>query len=111
MNGEEILTFGKLISEARKRKNITITDCAALINKTNGTPISVQYLSDLEKDRRNPPSELILKQLSEILNIPIVVLYFHSEKFPPGLNKKVSQEKIIEAFQAFFEKLGHTTNS
>ena len=111
MSDEEILTFGKLISEARKRKNITITDCAALINKTNGTSISVQYLSDLEKDRRNPPSELILKQLSDILNIPIVVLYFYSEKFPPGLSKKVSQEQIIAAYQAFFERLGHNSSN
>jgi len=109
MKSKEGLTFGKLISRARNRKGITLTECAALIYKSDGSSISVQYLSDLEKDRRNPPSELILRQFSTILNIPIEVLYFYSETFPSGLNKKVSQEQIVAAFQAFFEKLGHNT--
>lgn len=106
MKSENGITFGKLILEARTRKGISLTDCAAHIYKSDGTSISVQYLSDLEKDRRNPPSELILKQFSKLLDIPIEVLLFYSETFPSGLNKKVSQEQIIAAFRAFFEKLG-----
>lgn len=104
------MTFGNLISEARIRKGITLTDCANLIRKSDGTTISVQYLSDVEKNRRKPPSELILNQISTLLDIPIEVLYFYSETFPSGINKNVSQEKIISAFQGFFEKLGHNSS-
>jgi transcriptional regulator with XRE-family HTH domain len=106
MKNNEEITFGQLISRARIREGINLTECAAFILKDDGSAISVQYLSDLEKDRRNPPSEPLLKQFSTTLNIPIEVLYFYSETFPSGISKKVTEEQIVAAFRAFFEKLG-----
>lgn len=108
---ERNITFGKLISTARVRRGLTLTECASGIYKKDKSAISVQYLSDLEKDRRNPPSEFILRQLSERLEIPIEVLYFYSETFPSGIDKSVSQEQIIAAYHAFYEKLGQTGQS
>lgn len=94
-------TFGKIICDARKDKNLNLRQCASLILKEDNSPISFQYLNDLEKDRRNHPSEYILQQISKVLEIPIEVLYFHAEIFPKNTNKNVNESRIIEAYQTF----------
>lgn len=99
-------TFGKIVSDARKSKNLNLRQCAALILKEDSTPISFQYLNDLENNRRNPPSEYIVQQISSVLEIPIEVLYFYAEIFPKYRNKNVNQSKIIEAYQTFSKILG-----
>ena len=102
---EKAKTFGKIILEARRKKGLNLKECAALVIKDDGKTISLQYLSDLEKDHRNPPSETVLRSLSKVLDIPLVVLYYHSDKLPPGLDKRVSNDTIVEAFQTFSERL------
>lgn len=78
MNVRDFTTFGHLISDARRRKNLSLKQCASLINKEDGTPISFQYLSEIENARRYPPSEFIMRQFAKVLDIPMEVLYFHS---------------------------------
>ena len=53
-------TFGTLISEARRAKGLSQKDLAAKVKKEDGQAISAQYLNDIEHDRRNPPSELLI---------------------------------------------------
>ena len=50
-------TFGQYIAWARERAGLTLREMAALIIKEDGTPMSNQYLSDIENDRRNPPAD------------------------------------------------------
>lgn len=102
---EKNVTFGKVILEARKRKGLKLKDCASLIFKEDNTPISFQYLSDLELDQRRPPSEHIVDQLATILNIPVEVLYFYAGIFPKNLNPNISQERIITAYKDFVKSL------
>jgi len=102
---EKSITFGKIILAARKRKGLKLKDCAALILKEDGTPISIQYLSDIELDQRNPPSKNLVSQISATLEIPIEVLYFYAGIFPTNTNKNISQEKIITAYNDFVKTL------
>lgn len=98
-------TFGKIIRDARKDKKLNLRQCAALIYKDDNTPISFQYLNNLEKDRKNPPSEYIISQISKVLEIPIELLYFYAEIFPKNLDKNADDDKIIEAYKNFAEIL------
>ena len=62
-------TYGQIISSARKNLGISQKDLAGRIKKENGEPISPQYLNDLERDRRNPPSEFITEQFAKELKL------------------------------------------
>lgn len=102
---ERDLTFGKIVLEARKKKGYTLRECVALILKEDYTPITFQYLNELENDRRTP-SEHIIKQISRALDIPVEYLYVYAEMFPKGINKHASQDKIVTAFRTFVRSIG-----
>lgn len=57
------MSFGKLIKEKRLKKNMTMKDVA------NRLDLSVSYLSDIEKGRRNPLELDKLQELSKILSL------------------------------------------
>lgn len=109
MNVSDFTTFGKLIFDARKRKNLSLKQCASLIKKEDGTSISFQYLSEIENARRYPPSEFIMKQFAKVLDIPVEVLYFHSKTIPSNVNHELSNDEIVFAFRDFLSKLHHKT--
>ncbi|MGH2355688.1 MAG: helix-turn-helix domain-containing protein [Chloroflexota bacterium] len=95
-------SFGQIIATARKRAGLSQKDLAARIRKEDGAPISPQYLNDLERDRRNPPSEHLLKQLAEQLNLAPEYLYFAAGQFPADLrDPSYEPERVTAAFQAF----------
>lgn len=101
-----MVTFGQIIAEARKRVGYSQKDLAARITKEDGTPISPQYLNDLERDRRNPPSEHFLKQFSRELGIPLEYLLFVAGEYPEDLRTESHKpEKVEAAFRAFRKAL------
>lgn len=55
--------FGEFITKKREEKQITLREMAKKLD------ISPPYLSDVEKDRRNPFELEKLEQLSNILNL------------------------------------------
>ena len=100
------MTFGLVILNARKKKNLNLKDCAALILKEDGKPISYQYLNDVENGYRTP-SKNVIRQLAKVLEVPIELLYFYAEMFPSNFDKnKVSSDVVVEAYREFFQKLG-----
>jgi transcriptional regulator with XRE-family HTH domain len=98
-----IKTFGQTIYEARKREGYKLEVLASLITKEDGEPITHQYLSDLEKDRRNPPSDRIIQELARELKIPVADLYLKAKRFPPNFDLK--NEEHVAAARAMMRKL------
>ena len=95
------MTFGKTLSEARKGAGLSQKELAALILKEDGEPISPQYLNDLERDRRNRPSDHIMKQLSKVLKIDLDILYACAEEFPPDLRgNKIEMSDFVAVFKS-----------
>lgn len=96
-------TFGYIISEARKEAGLSQKQLAALIKKENNEPISPQYLNDIEHDRRNPPSEFIVKQLATQLNLDKDYLLFVSGSWPEDIRKigLARPETVEQAFSVF----------
>lgn len=100
------MTFGSYIGEQRKKLRISQKDMAMRLIKDDGNPISAQYLNDIEHDRRNPPPEDIMRQISEHLQVSLEYLIFLSGELPSDLrNTKATPEMVNAAFSAFRKKI------
>lgn len=97
------MTFGEIIKSARKSKQLSQKQLAALIVKDDGVPISPQYLNDIERDRRNPTGDHLIAQFARILEIPEEYLFFIVNEIPPRYrqNAPVNPAVVREAFAAF----------
>jgi len=78
-------------------------DLAEAVKKEDGKQISAQYLNDIEHDRRNPPSELLIAQIAAALKLDKDVLCLVAGTIPQDLKKIASTqpEKVEEAFRVF----------
>jgi transcriptional regulator with XRE-family HTH domain len=97
------MTFGQIIASARKSKQMSQKQLALMIIKDDGTPISPQYLNDIERDRRNPPGDHFIKQFSQILEISEEYLFFIMNEIPPKYRQigLANPAVVHEAFEAF----------
>ena len=101
-HGRDQMTFGQVISEARKEKGTSQRELALKVVKEDGAPISPQYLNDIERDRRNPPGDHLLEQFSRELDLDLDYLYFLAGKLPTEFRSRPSSPKQVkEAFKAF----------
>jgi transcriptional regulator with XRE-family HTH domain len=57
------LNFGDFLQKKRMERQITLRKMAELLG------FSAPYLTDIEKDRRNPPEMESLEQISKVLNL------------------------------------------
>ena len=96
-------TFGQIIAAKRKELRVSQKDLAAKIKKDDGTYISAQYLNDIEHDRRNPPSEEMIKQIAGELEIDEDYLFLIAGTFPRDMQDlgRDNPEKAKELFRAF----------
>lgn len=100
------VSFGRVISDARRKRGISQRELADRIRKENGDPISPQYLNDLERDRRNPPSEYLLGQFATELHLPVDYLLFVAGQLPRELRGVDAEPgQVAEAFRAFRQSL------
>jgi len=98
------MSFGQIISEARKKLGISQKTLAERIKKEDGGPISPQYLNDIERDRRNPPSEYLISQFAKELELSKDYLLLAAGTVPKDLAIRLSDsdpETIERAFRAF----------
>jgi transcriptional regulator with XRE-family HTH domain len=64
-------TLGQALRQARQQQRYTLSRLAQRVQKPDGSPISPQYLSDIEHDRRTP-SPMLLQALARAE----VILFF-----------------------------------
>ena len=98
------MPFGQIIADARKKLGITQKDLAKRIKKEDGEPISPQYLNDIERDRRNPPSELLISQFAQELKVSKNYLMAAAGTLPEEFRRLVKDsdpEEVDRAFQVF----------
>jgi transcriptional regulator with XRE-family HTH domain len=99
-------SFGQTIAEARKRASLSQKELAARIRKEDGQSISPQYLNDLERDRRDGPSDFLIQQFSAVLQLDLDLLYHRAGELPADLRDQGDDAEVIEAYRAFRRKLG-----
>jgi transcriptional regulator with XRE-family HTH domain len=100
------MSIGQYIAESRKKVELSQKDHAVRYRKEDGQSISAQYLNDKEHDRRNPPGEFALIQISSVLNISLDYLRFLSGILPDDIKSQNHPPGDVEkAFKAFREAL------
>jgi transcriptional regulator with XRE-family HTH domain len=72
-------TLGQFLQHARQAYALSLRRAAAQIRRVTGRPLSPQYLSNLEQDRRSP-SLATLQALAAGLDVPYTVLLAHAQK-------------------------------
>ena len=98
------MPFGQIIAEARKKLGISQKELAERIKKEDEEPISPQYLNDIERDRRNPPSEYLIAQFAKELKLSKNYLMAAAGTLPDELRQMVNDsdpQDVERAFQAF----------
>ena|SRR5436853_5574670 len=102
------MTFGQIIAEARKKLGLRQKELAERIKKEDGEPISPQYLNDIERDRRNPPSEFLITQFAKELKLSKDYLLLAAGTVSTELKEKLSDSDpaaVEKAFQAFRKQI------
>ncbi len=96
------MTFGQVVAAERKKHGMSQKDLAARVLKEDGTPISPQYLNDIERDRRNAPSEHLIAAFARELNLDSDYLHYLAGQIPPDVRERnLPQERVKEAMVAF----------
>lgn len=98
-------TFGRAISEARKKVGWSQKELASKIQREDGESISPQYLNDIEHDRRNPSSDHMVKQFADSLGLEGDWLYYLAGKFPANVREQnLSEKEFTNKMMAFRRK-------
>ena len=99
------LTFGKAISSRRKELGLSLKQLAEKIlreDREDRAPISVQYLNDIEHDRRRPSSDSLVKQFAKALELEEDWLYYLVGRIPADMTSRdLPPDKVVHAMQAF----------
>jgi transcriptional regulator with XRE-family HTH domain len=98
-------TFGQVLREARHVAGYNLKYVAERIKKEDGESISLQYLSDLEKGRRNPPSDRMIDQFVKVLKIDRDYLYLSARRLPAEVISPSDEAQAQNAMRAFKEAL------
>lgn len=102
----EMSSFSELISSKRKQLGLSQRELAASVKKEDGTPISPQYLNDLELQRRDAPSDHLILELARVLEIPADHLFYAAGEVSPDLrNLNPSTPAVRKAIAAFRKTL------
>lgn len=95
------MSLGSEIATARKSAGLSQKDLAEATLKGDGTPISPQFLNDIERDRRRPGTH-ILNALAARLGLDADRLHFLAGQVPPDLIEgRADRERVEKAFAAF----------
>jgi transcriptional regulator with XRE-family HTH domain len=98
-------TFGQIITEERKKLGVSQKELAAQIKKENGEPISPQYLNDLERDRRNAPSEFLIEQFARELSLDKDYLLFVAGSLPEDIRQiGIEKPETVHKAYSFFRR-------
>ncbi|WP_025042123.1 helix-turn-helix domain-containing protein [Nitrosospira briensis] len=97
------VTFGNYIAEARKKLQMSQKELATrILREEDGQPISPQYLSDIERDRRSPTFDHLIQQFATVLQIDADYLHYLSGKLPDEIRQRnLSENAVKAAFMAF----------
>jgi transcriptional regulator with XRE-family HTH domain len=96
-------TFGNYIASTRKSLKMSQKELAAkILREDDEQPISPQYLNDIERDRRNPTSDHLIRQFAKALEIDADYLHYLAGRLPDEIREKnLSERDVKEAFAVF----------
>lgn len=97
------MTLGEAIREGRRVRSLSQKDLAAELLKEDGSAISPQYLNDIERDRRVPPSYLI-DHMAKKLKLDADYLHALAGQFPADVRLGRYQPETVQAALKAFRR-------
>jgi transcriptional regulator with XRE-family HTH domain len=94
MDGAAKVTLGGKIAERRRAQRLSQRQLSERIFRDDGTPISPQYLNDIERDRRVPP-DYLLRRFAEQLGMDVEYLVFLAGRVPASLSYLTDEREFI----------------
>lgn len=97
-------TFGGAVSLARKALGLSQKELASRVLKEDGTPITPQYLNDIEHDRRSPTSDHMVTALAKALSQEPAYFFLLAGKVHPADVRRAAKadpKLVQEAVLAF----------
>jgi transcriptional regulator with XRE-family HTH domain len=94
------LSFGQVIAKRRSELGYQLKEVASKIRKEGGQPISLQYLSDIERDRRYAPSDHLIDELARELDISRSFLYLVARRLPSDYTPPADEQIAKAAYEA-----------
>lgn len=91
--------FGELISIKRKELGWTQKELAEKLS------ISPQYLNDLERNRRDAPSDQLIVAFADVLELDKDLLFYSAGEISPELREHKDLEVVQQAIAAFRKTL------
>jgi ribosome-binding protein aMBF1 (putative translation factor) len=100
---QKATTQGSYIADARKKAMMSQKELAAKIrHEDDDSPISPQYLNDIERDRRTVTSDHLIKQFAQVLQIEADYLHYLAGRLPDEIRRRnLSEKDVTQAFRAF----------
>lgn len=92
-------TLGQYIRQKRLEQGLSLADFTDKLQ----CPLSIPYLSDLERDRRGATYET-LADIAQALNLDLDILCWHARIYPPDIAEKVTIFSP-ESIRQFFARL------
>jgi len=93
------LTFGEYLRNLRRNKGISQRDLAQSVG------VSFTYLSKIENEKLDPPSEQILIKIAKYINIDPDTLIIEAKKVPLEIQDIIiSNPNIVKLIRAVNEK-------
>jgi HTH-type transcriptional regulator, competence development regulator len=93
------MEFGQRLRDLRKRKNLSQRDLAARVG------IDFTYLSKIEGGRLNPPSEIIIKRIAQVLDADEDELINLAGKVPKDLKALLEESpQAVELLRVLSER-------
>src|SRR5262245_20281716 len=89
-------TLGQLLRQARQHRGLSLRQTAVQVHHSAGQPLSPQYLSNLEQDRRTPSLPL-LAALAEVLELPASLVFAHARKADAIVRRYLQRRPDCEA--------------
>ena len=106
-SGDFTMTFGQALSCARKKRGMQQRELAAKVLKDDGTPMSPQYLNDIEHDKRGAPDDAMITRIARAVRVAPELLYFCAGRLPPQIARMTPacEGTVVAAFRAMRDRL------
>lgn len=96
-------TFGRIIADGRKAKGWSLKELASRVKRVEGeeATISIQYLNDIEHERRGPSSDFMVTQFALALGLNVDWLLYRAGRWPEEFRDKLPQQRFHDAMISF----------
>jgi len=85
------VTFAEHVRRVRRERGLSQKSAASAIG------VSPQYLNDIERARREPPSDAVIERIAAAYEHETVPLYVYAGRLPPPLRDLDPEDAVILA--------------